>query len=331
MAETRLIGTDTDVVPALADAVAAINQSGFEILNLTDPRIRQRRGQVEVLLIRSSDLIGQDLFKDFHNVKLLQSMSAGVDFIHVESIPASVTLCSNAGAYKEPIAEHVFAMILFFAKNLVRNHARLAKGEFDNTADATFLAGKTMGIVGAGGIGRSVARVSKAFNMRVIGVNTRGGHVPDFDEVRDMGGLGDLLRESDFVVVSIPLNVHTRGLIDAKKLAIMKNDAVLVNVARGPIISQSDLYAHLKAHPDFRAGVDVWWNYPRKGERFSQDYPFFELPNFLASPHVADGVPESTEQGQRHALENILRYARHEPLQRIIDKTDYRGFTGAHH
>jgi phosphoglycerate dehydrogenase-like enzyme len=326
----RIIATDAAPVPALASSVSEVQAKDFELRNLTTLGTEDR-GAVEVLLIEKSSLINEHLFEDFPNARILQSMSAGVDFINISSIPTNVILCSNAGAYKDPIVEHVFAMILFFAKNLTRNHERLSKGIFDNTPDGIFLGGKTIGIIGAGGIGQSVARVAKALNMRTLGINTSGSHLPDFDEVWKMDGLEALLKQSNFVVVSIPLNVLTRNLINAERLKSMKEDAILVNVARGPIISQADLYGHLKAHPRFGAGIDVWWMYPKKGEKFSLDFPFFELPNFLASPHVADAVPESNELGQKHAFENVLRYVRNQPLQHIVDKADYREFTGGQH
>jgi phosphoglycerate dehydrogenase-like enzyme len=326
----KIIATDMEIAQELGGPVREFGRRGFEIRKL-DAIEKGERGDVEVLLIRSSGLVNPSLFETFPKAKLLQSMSAGVDFINIASIPQSVTLCSNAGAYKEPIAEHVFAMLLFFTKNLARNHNRLREGRFDNSPDSTFLAGRTMGVIGAGGIGQSTARIAKAFNMKTIGINSSGKSVPGFDEVWSMKHLDRLLKQSDFVLLSLPLNVHTRNLIDAKRLSEMKDDAVLVNVARGPIISQADLYAHLKAHPNFRAGIDVWWNYPKDGEKFSLDYPFFELPNFISSPHIADGVPESTGHGQKRAFENILRYVRKQPLERIIDKSDYKGFTGAHH
>lgn len=326
----KVIATDMDIVRGLAGQVREVSDRGFEIRKLEAIGPTQR-DNVEVLLIRGSGLVNARLFKTFPNVKLLQSMSAGVDFINITSIPRKVTLCSNAGAYKEPIAEHVFAMILFFTKNLTRNHDRLRNGWFDNSPDSTFLAGKTLGAIGAGGIGQSVARIAKAFNIRTLGINSSGHPVPGFDEVLRMEHLDRLLKLSDFVLLSLPLNIHTRNLIDAKKLAVMKDDAILVNVARGPIISQADLYSHLKTHPNFRAGIDVWWSYPKDGERFSLDFPFFELPNFISSPHIADGVPESTEHGQKRAFENIMRYAMKLPLERIVDKSDYKGFTGAHH
>ncbi len=329
-ATKRIIATDTEITRDISSRVKKVSGGRFEIMDIRTIS-KDRKGDVEVLMVKDSSLVGSELFKEFPGAKVLQSLSAGVDFINISSIPLNVILCSNAGAYREPIAEHVFSMILFFAKNLNRNHKRLQTGVFNNSPDGTFLAGKTIGIVGAGGIGQSVARVAKAFNMKTVGLNTSGKPVPNFDVVWKMDRLDDLLRQADFVLLSLPLNVHTRDLINAKRLQAMKENAILVNVARGPIISQADLYHHLKSHPDFKAGIDVWWSYPKKGEKFSLEFPFFDLHNFVASPHIADGVPETAKRGQLHALENILGYIGGGPLQSIIDKADYKGFKGGSH
>lgn len=326
----KIVATDTEITKDVLSRVKKASRDRFEILDIRGIP-KDRKGDVEVLMLKDSGLVGPELFKEFPNTKVLQSLSAGVDFIDISSIPGNVLLSSNAGAYKEPIAEHVFSMILFFAKNLERNHERLRAGVFDNSPDGTFLAGKTIGIVGAGGIGQAVAGIAKAFNMKTVGINTSGKPVPNFDVVWKMDHLDELLRLADFVVLSIPLNVHTRNLIDAKRLRTMKENVVLINVARGPLISQADLYQHLKSHPGFAAGIDVWWSYPKKGEKFSLVFPFFELPNFVASPHNADGVPEMARQGRLHALENVLEYIGGNPLQRVIDKNDYKGFKGARH
>lgn len=213
----KIIATDTEISREIADKVAKESRNKFEIRDLgaIEPR---RKDDVEVLMVRNSGLIGPKIFEEFPNVRLLQSLSAGVDFINIDSIPRKIILSSNAGAYKEPIAEHVFGMVLYFAKNYERNHQRLRRGTFDNSPDAIFLAGKTIGIVGAGGIGQSVARVAKALNLRTLGVNTSGKPVPNFDAVWKMDRLDDLLKEADFVVISIPLNVHTRNLIKREKV-----------------------------------------------------------------------------------------------------------------
>jgi phosphoglycerate dehydrogenase-like enzyme len=326
VAGKRIIATDMEIPQDIIRQVSKASRTHYEVRNLQDIE-PDRRKDVEVLFLGRSGLVNTKLFEDFPNVKLLQSMSAGVDSVDFSSIPRSVTMCSNSGAYREPIAEHVFGMMLFFAKHLERNNDRMKNGRFESSNDGVSLAGKTMGVVGAGGIGQSVARIAKAFKMRTVGINTSGKQAPHFDAVWKMDHLDELLKQSDFVLLSLPLNNHTRDLIDAKKLKLMKGEAILVNVARGPIISQADLYAHMKAHPNFKAGIDVWWRYPKKGEKFSPDFPFFELANFLGSPHNAEGVPEATRVGQAHAFQNILRYIKGQPLEWVVDKSNYKGFS----
>jgi phosphoglycerate dehydrogenase-like enzyme len=321
----RIIATDMSIPRDIVRQVSKVSNDSFEALELESVDVGRRK-DVEVLIVHDSELVSKKLFEEYPNAKLFQSISAGVDFIDFSAIPAGVTVCSNAGAYSEPIAEHVFGMILYFAKHLNRNHERIRKGVFGGAGDGTFLSGRTIGVVGAGGIGQAVAKIARAFNMRTIGINTSGKAAPNFDAVWKMDRLSDLLAQSDIVVVSLPLNIHTRNLIDGKKLRLMKEDAILVNIARGPIISQPDLYAHLKAHPEFRAGIDVWWAYPKKGEKLPLDFPFFELPNFLGSPHNADGVPNSREARQAYAFENVLRFIGGRPVERVVDKSSYAGF-----
>jgi glycerate dehydrogenase len=326
----KIIATDMDIPQHLRDRVSTRTNGRYELVNIQTVQ-QSRKNDVVAVVLFASGFINEHLFVDFPNIELIQSMSAGVDFIDFGSIPENVVLCSNAGAYKESIAEHAFAMILFFAKNLARNHEKLREGIFENPGDGIYLGGKTLGVVGAGGIGQSVARVAKAFNMKTVGINTSGRTVQYFDSVWRMDRLDELLKESDFVVISIPLNIHTNKLIDRRKLSLMKEDSILINVARGSIIVQDDLYAHLKANPRFKAGIDVWWQYPKKGERFRLDFPFFELTNFIASPHSADGVPEALPFGLEYALENVLRVADGSKPERVVDKKDYEGLkTRAH-
>ena len=329
MAERKkIVATDMDVPDDLAKKVDGAGKGRYALKQL-DKLNDQEKREVEVLILESSPRVTRGLFEGLPNLKVLQSMSAGVDFIDFSSIPPQVVVSSNAGAFGAPIAEHVFAMILYFGRNLVRNNELVRDGILDHPADGVFLRGKTVGIIGTGGIGQSVARVAKAFDMRTLGINTSGRPVENFDAVWRMDRIDDLLKQSDVVVIALPLNIKTRHLITAKKLGLMREDCILVNVARGGIIAQDALYAHLKAHPRFRAGIDVWWRYPKKGERFSLDFPFFDLPNFLASPHNADAVPEATELGREHAFENVIRYLDGEPLGRVINKDDYHGLRPA--
>ena len=105
----------------------------------------------------------------------------------------------------------------------------------------------------------------------------------------------------------------------------MKKDAILVNVARGYVIDEEALYNHLRENPDFKSALDVWWWYPKQGEKFAQKFPFFDLPNFLGTPHDSGIVPETEELALLSAIENIGRYVRNEPLKGAMDRSEYLG------
>ena len=125
-------------------------------------------------------------------------------------------------------------------------------------------------------------------------------------------------------VVTTPLNRETRDLIGRKELAWMKDDAILINVGRGDVINQKALYDHLKSHPNFRAGIDTWWSEPADRGELELDFPFFELPNIIGSPHCADHVPQSTPGATRKALENVKRFLLGNNIRGVLDRNDYR-------
>jgi len=322
----RIVATDLPITESLARRVAGAGGGEWVVRAIDELDGSEKREGVEVVVLLDGGRVTDALFREMPRVRLLQSMSAGVDFIDISAIPPTVALCSNGGAFAKPIAEHAFGMALHLAKNLSINHERLRDGLFEGYPESALLAGKTLGAIGAGGIGRAVARAAKGFEMRTIGISTTGRPVEGFDEVWRTDRLDELLGRADVVVVSLPLNNRTRHLIDARRLALMKEDCILVNVARGDIVAQDALYSHLRTHPMFRAGIDVWWRYPRKGERFELDFPFFELPNFLASPHAADAVPEALAMGREHAFSNVIRYLDGLPPERVVDRSDYVGF-----
>jgi phosphoglycerate dehydrogenase-like enzyme len=258
------------------------------------------------------------------NLRLFQTVSAGVDQFDMSVIPRGVIICSNVGGLAEPMAESVFAFILAFAKNLPSLQEDLRRGDFPRwTKPGMSLKGETLGVIGAGGIGRATARLAKAFGMRVLGIASRARSIENFDFVGTLDDLDYLLRESDVVVVSIPRKLRTRGLINREKLNEMKRNAILVNVARGPIIVEKDLYEHLKENPEFRAGIDVWWKYPKKGEKFQPDYPFTSLNNVLVMPHSSWSVPGINQEVIGSALENVLRFLAGDELKGVVDRSDY--------
>jgi len=279
---------------------------------------------VEVLLLGGSWLTSEHL-RPLKKLRMIQSFSAGVDHVNFGIIPQDVIVCANAGAFAGPIAEFVFGAVISLGRNLGGHDKEMREGRFVRTSLGLYLKGKTIGVLGTGGIGQDVARLAKCFGMRSIGVNTTGGALPNFDEVITAARLDSLLKRSDVIVVAMPLTLKTRNLLGRNEFRLMKPECILVNVARGAIINQEALYEFLQNNSKAKAALDVWWNYPKPGEETaSQDYPISTLPNVLSSPHHSDAVEEQLKLGSEGAVANILRYIRKdEPLKGVVRREDY--------
>jgi len=278
-----------------------------------------------VLAWLPSELRGPEELALLESTGLFQSMAAGVDQVPFDELPDGVAVASNAGAYADPMAEHVLAMALALAKRLPQNHAAMAKGGFDRQTPTKAIRNSVVGIVGFGGIGQSTGRLFRTLGARVHAVN-RSGHTRE--PVEWVGTLRDLdaaLGAADILVVSLPLTRETRGLIGARELSLMKPDAILVNIARGPIVDEDALYEHLRVTPTFSAGIDAWWQEPSPGESFTTRRPLFDLPNVLGSPHNSANTGDSLAVAGRLAAENIARFLRGEHALHLIDRYAYVG------
>ena len=254
---------------------------------------------------------------------LIQLMSAGVDRVPFDQIPDGVAVASNAGAYAEPMAEHVLALALALAKRLPQEHAELARGVFDQETPTLSIRGSLVGILGFGGIGQASAKLFQALGAHVYAINRSGRTDATVDRIGTMDDLDALLGEADILVVSLPLTRATDGLIGRRELSLMKSDAILVNVARAAIIDEDALYEHLESNPSFSAGIDAWWQEPRGQGAFATRRPFLELPNVIGSPHNSAMVAGSLTESAARAADNVARHFRGEPVRNLVDRSDY--------
>jgi len=257
------------------------------------------------------------------NVRFVQLIYAGADSIPFAFIPKNVILASNAGAFAEPIAEHVLALTLALAKNLFPKYKLLCDGRFDRSGFNRKLKDGICGIIGLGGNGRKIARTMRAVGMKVFGINRSGKTETLVDFMGNATDMKKVLQAADVIVVTTPLTRETRNLLGKKELAWMKPDAILINVGRGDVIDQQALYAHLESNPDFRAGIDTWWSEPVGQGNFTLEYPFCKLLNFIGSPHNADHVPGSMPNATRLALENVKHFLLGEDIRGVLDRNDY--------
>ncbi|MBM3516738.1 MAG: hydroxyacid dehydrogenase [Alphaproteobacteria bacterium] len=258
----------------------------------------------------------------FRRARFLQTVSAGVNQVPFAKLPAALTVASNAGAYAVPMAEHAVGLMLAAAKCILDRHNKLVRLEWDQHNPTRQLAGATCAILGFGGIGRRIARIARSLDMRVMALNRSGRAEEPLDFIGTLDDLESVLRTADVVMLTIALNRATRGLLNARTLGWMKDDAILVNVARGDIIVEADLYAHLRAHPAFTACIDAWWVEPFHAGVFRVDTPLLELPNLLGSPHNSAQVPGILLDGAKRAAENVGRFLRGEVPENLVNEGD---------
>jgi glycerate dehydrogenase len=250
--------------------------------------------------------------------QLIQFMTAGVDHIPLGQLPVGVTVAKNGGAYADSMAEHALAMILAAVKRLMIEHAALGRGEFNQFTRNRMLRDMTCGILGLGGIGTATARLLRCFGTRVHAVNRTGRTSEDVDWIGTTDHLLTMLRAIDVLVIAAPLTRRTLGMIGSAQLAAMKPDAILVNLARGELVDEAALFAHLRAHPNFVACIDAWWVEPVRHGEFRMDHPFLGSPNVIGSPHNSASVAGNVEAGLRHALANVRRVLVGQPPAHIV-------------
>ncbi len=245
-------------------------------------------------------------------IRWVHSSSAGIDHpIFQAVLDSGAILTHSPGLHSKPIAEYVFGHILSQAKNLAA-HAGHQKAHAWTPLDSVELTERTIGIVGYGGIGAAVARLAKAFEMRVIATKRSGVDDPNLDERMEPSRLLELLASSDYVVLTVPLTDESKGMIGAAELAAMKSDALLINVARGSVVDSEALLAALSEGRIGGAVLDV-----TAPEPLPSDSPLWDLPNVTITPHDSGDSRFAFERTGDFWLKNLARYVRGEPLVNV--------------
>lgn len=244
-------------------------------------------------------------------LKLIQTVSAGVDHINFNEIKDGVTLCSNAGAFSDPVAEHAFAMILAHTKKIFQFTDETRKGIYKKDRVQT-LFGLNLGILGYGGIGRSAARIAKSFGMTVYAHTRTVLEDPNVDEF--LNSKEKLVENSDVLFLALPKTNKTFGIVD-KGLLSHFGGTMIVNMARADIVSEKDMLDFLSGNPNVWYLSDVWWNEP--------DVKFPIPENAMLTPHVGGISKESADNAFFLACTNVKRYLDGKP-QHIVDISEYR-------
>lgn len=262
-------------------------------------------------------------------LRLLQSVAAGLDLIDTEAVPKGVTIC-NVFGHEPAIAEYVIMAMLVLTHRLFETVTSFRAGSW--VASPTFgggpphdeVMGHTIGIIGYGRIGREVAGRAAGIKCRVLAANRTpiAGPAPA-DTVFPLAELNRMLPLCDTVLISCGLAPETRGLIDARRLALMKPGALLINVARAAIVDEDALYSALRDGHLGGAALDVWWQYPTQAEpeRRPSRRPFHQLPNVLITPHNSSSTEAAADRRWSLVAANLDRFIRGEKLESIVLQT----------
>lgn len=229
--------------------------------------------------------------------------SAGFDWVAVPEVEArDITISRSADVMSIPMAEFALSAMLAHAKHLPALYDAQRRHAWEPPMHAE-LHGKTLLVVGAGSIGSRVGALGKGFGMRIIGVKRDGAPVPSMDEVHPPDALDRLLPEADYVVLATPSTPETRGMICARRLALMRPHAYLVNIARGALVVEDDLLEALVAGRIAGACLDAFTVEPLPAE-----HPLWKAPNVFISPHASYRTPEIRARVFEEFGDNLERY-----------------------
>jgi phosphoglycerate dehydrogenase-like enzyme len=266
-------------------------------------------------VILSWSLAGQvlrDVFAMAPRVKWVHSRSAGLDTVlFPELIASPVPLTNGKGVFSQSLGEFALAAILYFAKDF-RRMIRNQEGRRWEQFDVEEISRQTVGIVGYGDIGRACASRARAMGMQVLAVKRHG---PASDEVFLTADRAAMIARCDYIIAAAPLTPETRGLIGEPEFAVMKPNAVVINVGRGPVIDEAAMLRALTEKRIKGAALDVFDTEP-----LPTGHIFYELDNVLLSPHCADHTSDWTEQAMRFFLAQFERYRTGEPLENVVTK-----------
>ncbi|OGO32517.1 MAG: hypothetical protein A2Z29_06915 [Chloroflexi bacterium RBG_16_56_11] len=278
-------------------------------------KLDQLLAEVEVIY---GLIMPRDLLTRAPRLKWVQMMSAGVDRLARSEVWKSQVLMTGvSGIHATPISEFVMLMMLMFAKRAPLFYKMKEKREWKRFPP-TVLRSKTVGIVGLGSIGREVARLSRAFGMRVIATRRsakRVGRARYVDLLLPAAQLKQLLAESDFVIIATPLTPETRGLIGEEGLRAMKPTAYIINIARGSIIDEGALLRALDGKWIAGAGLDVTATEP-----LPPDSRLWDFDNVILSPHISGGMEDYMKRATSLFCENLKRYLAGKRLLNLVNR-----------
>lgn len=299
------LGVALEKINALA---AALQAAGHEFVYYTSKETQQdkllARVQDADIIMLANQPLSAEIINACPKLKMLSVAFTGVDHIALAACRArNILVCNAAGYSTNAVAELTFGLAISVIRNIVPCDARCRRAETKDGLVGFELFGKTFGVVGTGAIGARVAKIAAAFGCRVLAYSRT-----EKQKLLDAGvqyvSMDELLEQSDFVSLHVPLTDATRGLINAEAIAKMKQGAVLLNTARGPVVDSEALAAALNAGKLAGAGIDVFEGEPP----IAKDHPLCSAKNTVLTPHVAFASREALETRADIVFANIEKW-----------------------
>jgi D-3-phosphoglycerate dehydrogenase / 2-oxoglutarate reductase len=296
----KVLITD-ELAPAGVETLAADHDVDV-MLELSKPELLQVIGGYDALVVRSQTQVDADVIAAGTQLKVIARAGVGVDNVDLDAATRSgIIVCNAPESNIISAAEHTVAMLLAVARNIPQAHAALSQGRWErNKWTGTEVYGKTLGVLGLGRIGSLVAKRCQAFGMHVVAYDPflapdRAARM----DVELLPSVEAVLGRSDFVTVHLPRTAETTNLLNADRLALMRPEARLVNVARGGIIDESALADALREGRLAGAAIDVFATEPLV------DSPLFGLPNVVLTPHLGASTSEAQDKAGTQVAEFV--------------------------
>ena len=283
--------------------------------NTTPEEFAQNAAGADSLIVVGLD-ITKSMLDSCPDLKFINLLSTGYDFVDVAAAKAKGIPVSNVSTYgTDSVAQMTVALLLELCNRVGLHDAAVRAGEWERSGKFSFwltplkeLSGKTMGVVGVGRIGRTTARIARAFGMRVLAFDE---YAPPAgaDSPYEMVGFEQLLEQSDVVALHCPLTPETRGLMNKTSIEKMKPGAILINAARGALVEEQALYDALVSGHLAGAGLDVV-----TAEPIPSDSILLKAPNLILTPHIAWATKEARSRMLDLALQNQLAFQSGTPI-----------------
>lgn len=274
------------------------------------------------IIIANHRTLQQVFLEECRNVKWVQVAHIGIERLPMEYLRQRGVIVINArGSLGVPIAEDVITKMLMLSRKSVDLVKHQLNRTWKSAGPVVNLSGKTLGVIGTGDVGTETAVRARAFGMRLLGINTDGRPLPEFDEIYTPDRLNEVIRQSDYIALTLPLTDRTVNLIGAEQFRLMKPNAYLINISRGALIDEEVLLDYLRSRKIGGAGLDVFVEEFKLG-RLPPESPFWELDNVVITPHCAGGGDGFYGRFSGGFLYNLKQFAEGR-TERMINVREY--------